>query len=81
MPYAEKVKAQQFTGRKPNLITKMDQLARFCYTDIALNIRRNRRYYTYRIGDWNSNNVEESIYSKHAEQTQNLMQANQNRTS
>ncbi len=48
MPYAEKAKAQQFTGRKSNLITKVDQLARFCHADVALIIRRNGRYYTYR---------------------------------
>ena len=46
MPYAAKAKAkaQQFTRRKPNLMKKVDQLARLCHVDIALIIRRNGRY-------------------------------------
>ena len=64
MPYAEKVKAQQFIERKPNLIIKIDQLARFCHADVTLIIRRNRRYYTYRSTDhelWLPN-ITEIIY-------------------
>lgn len=49
--YAKKAKMQQFTRRKPNLIKKVDQLARLCHADVALIIRRNERYYTYRSTD------------------------------
>ena len=48
MSYAAKAKAQQFVRRKLNLMKKADQLARLCYVDVALIIRRNGRYYTYR---------------------------------
>ncbi len=51
MLYAAKAKAQQFTRRKLNLLKKADQLARLCYADVALIIRRNGRYYTYRSTD------------------------------
>ena len=51
MPYAAKAKAQQFTRRKSNLTKTVDQLARFCHADVALIIRRNGRYYTYRSTD------------------------------
>ena len=51
MPYAVKAKAQQFARRKPNLMKKADQLARLCHADVALIIRRNERYYTYRSTD------------------------------
>lgn len=51
MPYAAKAKMQQFTRRKPNLMKKADQLARLCYVDVAVIIRRNERYYTYRSTD------------------------------
>jgi len=51
MSYAAKAKTQQFTRRKPNLIKKADQLARLCQADVALIIRRNGRYYTYRSID------------------------------
>ena len=52
-PYSAKAKAkaQQFTRKKPNLMKKADQLARLCHADVALIIRRNRRYYTYRSTD------------------------------
>ena len=36
MPYAAKAKTRQFTGRKPNLMRKADQLARFRLADVAL---------------------------------------------
>lgn len=51
MPYAAKAKTQQFTRRKPILIKKADQLARLYHADVALIIRRNGRYYTYRSID------------------------------
>ena len=51
MPYAAKAKAQQFTKRKLNLMKKADQLARLCHADVALIIRKNGRYYTYRSTD------------------------------
>ena len=51
MPYTVKAKMQQFTRRKPNLMKKADQLARLYYTDVAVIIRRNRRYYTYQSID------------------------------
>lgn len=51
MPYAAKAKTQQFARRKPNLMKKADQLARLCHADVALIIRRNGRYYTYRSTD------------------------------
>lgn len=51
MPYAAKAKTQQFSRRKPNLMKKADQLARLCHADVALIIRRNGRYYTYRSTD------------------------------
>jgi hypothetical protein len=51
MTYAAKAKTQQFTRRKSNLVKKADQLARLCYTDLALIIRKNGRYYTYRSTD------------------------------
>ncbi len=51
MSYAAKAKTQQVTRRKPNLIKKADQLARLCQADVALIIRRNGRYYTYRSID------------------------------
>lgn len=51
MSYAAKAKTQQFTRRKPNLMKKADQLARLCHADVALIIRRNGMYYTYRSTD------------------------------
>lgn len=51
MPYAAKAKTQQFTRRKLILIKKADQLARLYHADVALIIRRNRRYYTYQSID------------------------------
>jgi len=51
MLYAAKAKAQQFTKRKPNLMKKANQLARLCHADVAVIIRRNGRYYTYRSID------------------------------
>ena len=51
MPYAAKAKSQQFTRRKANLVKKADQLARLCHADLALIIRKNGRYYTYRSTD------------------------------
>ena len=51
MPYAAKAKTQQFFSRKPNLMKRADQLARLCRADVALIIRRNGRYYTYRSTD------------------------------
>jgi len=51
MPYAAKAKTQQFTRRKSNLLKKADQLARLCHADLALIIRKNGRYYTYRSTD------------------------------
>lgn len=51
MLYAAKAKTQQFSGRRSNLIKKADQLARLCHADVALIIRRNGRYYTYRSTD------------------------------
>ncbi len=51
MPYAAKAKTQQFTRRKSNLVKKADQLARLCHADLALIIRKNGRYYTYRSTD------------------------------
>ncbi len=51
MPYAAKAKTQQFTRRKSNLVKKADQLARLCHADLALVIRKNGRYYTYRSTD------------------------------
>lgn len=51
MPYAAKAKTQQFTRRKSNLMKKADQLARLCHADLALVIRKNGKYYTYRSTD------------------------------
>lgn len=51
MPDAVKAKTQQFTRRKSNLVKKADQLARLCQADLALIIRKNGRYYTYRSTD------------------------------
>ena len=51
MPYAAKAKTQQFTRRKSNLVKKADQLARLCHVDLALIIRKDGRYYTYRSTD------------------------------
>ena len=51
MAYATKAKTQQFARRRPSLIKKADQLARLCNADVALIIRRNGRYYTYRSID------------------------------
>lgn len=51
MPYAAKAKSQQFTRRKLNLMKKADQLARLCQADVALIVRRNGRFYTYRSMD------------------------------
>jgi len=51
MLYAAKEKTQQFSRRRPKLIKKADQLARLCHADVALIIRRNGRYYTYRSID------------------------------
>lgn len=51
MPDEANAKAQQFTRRKPNLMKKADQLARLYHADVALIIRRNERYYTYRSTD------------------------------
>ncbi len=52
MPCAAKAKPQQFTKRKSNLENKKaDQLARLCHADVALIIRRNGRFYTYRLTD------------------------------
>ena len=48
MPYAAKAKTQQFTRRKSNLVKKSHQLARLCHADLALIIRKDGRYYTYR---------------------------------
>lgn len=52
IPYAAKAKAQRFTRRKSNLVKKADQLARLCHADLALIIRKNGRYYTYRSTDY-----------------------------
>ncbi|KAA6412681.1 MAG: hypothetical protein FRX48_03673 [Lasallia pustulata] len=51
MPDAVKAKTQQFTRRKSNLVKKADRLARLCQADLALIIRKNGRYYTYRSTD------------------------------
>jgi hypothetical protein len=51
MTYAAKAKTQQFITRKSNLVKKADQLARLCHADLALIIRKNGRYYTYRSTD------------------------------
>ena len=51
MPYATKAKSQQFTRRKASLVKKADQLARLCHADLALIIRKNGKYYTYRSTD------------------------------
>jgi len=51
MAYATKAKTQQFSRRRPSLIKKADQLARLCNADVAVIIRRNGRYYTYRSID------------------------------
>ena len=51
MPYAAKAKFQQFTRRKSNLVKKAHQLAQLCHADLALIIRKNGRYYTYRSTD------------------------------
>ena len=51
MSYAAKAKTQQFTRRKLNLAKKADQLARLCQADLALIIRKNGKYYTYRSID------------------------------
>lgn len=53
MPYAAKAKTQQFTRRKSSLMKKADELARLCHADLALIIRKNDRYYTYRSIDHN----------------------------
>lgn len=53
MPYVAKAKAQQFTRRKQNLMKKADQLVQLYHADVVLIIRRNRRYYTYRLTDHN----------------------------
>ena len=53
MPYAAKAKTQQFTRRKSNLMKKADELARLCHADLALIIRKNDKYYTYRSIDHN----------------------------
>ncbi len=39
---------QQFARRKKSLIRRTNQLAQLCQADIALIIRKNNRYYTYR---------------------------------
>ena len=52
--YKEKAKTQQFTRRKSNLVKKADQLARLCHADLALIIRKNGRYYTYRSTEHDS---------------------------
>jgi len=51
MPYTAKAKSQQFTRRKSNLVKKADQLAQLCHADLALIIRKNNKYYTYRSTD------------------------------
>ena len=51
IPYAAKAKSQQFIRRKASLVKKVDQLARLCHSDLALIIRKNGRYYTYRSTD------------------------------
>lgn len=48
MSYGAKAKTQQITRRKSNLVKKADQLARLCHADLALIIRKNGKYYTYR---------------------------------
>lgn len=54
MTYAAKAKTQQFTRRKLNLLKKADELARLCNADLALIIRKNGRYYTYKSTDHES---------------------------
>lgn len=49
MSYATKAKSQQFIRRKSNLVKKVDQLARLCEANLALIIRKNDKYYTYRL--------------------------------
>ena len=51
MSYAAKAKAQQFIKRKLNLMKKADQLARLCYANATLIMRKNERYYIYRSID------------------------------
>lgn len=46
-----KARNQRFNRRKFNLVKKADQLARLCGIDLALIIRKNGRYYTYRSLD------------------------------
>lgn len=43
-----KAYAQQFARRRKSLIRRTNQLAQLCQADIALTIRKNNRYYTYR---------------------------------
>ena len=64
MACARKAKTQQFSRRKPSLMRKADQLARLYHADVALVIRRNGRYYTYRSIDndrWPPT-IEEIVY-------------------
>lgn len=45
---ANRAYGQQFARRKKTLIRRTNQLAQLCQADIALIIRKNNRYYTYR---------------------------------
>ncbi len=54
MSYAAKAKSQQFTRRKSSLVKKEHELVRLCNFDLALIIRKNRKYYTYRSTDHES---------------------------
>jgi len=47
MTYATKAKTQLFSKKKLNLIKKTNDLAKLCYVDVVLVIRRNEQYYTY----------------------------------
>lgn len=54
MTYTAKAKSQQFTRRKSSLVKRADQLVRLCNIDLALIIRKNGKYYTYRSTDQES---------------------------
>lgn len=51
MTYIAKAKSQQSTRRKSSLVKRADQLVRLCNIDLALIIRKNGKYYTYRSTD------------------------------
>jgi len=51
MPQTAKAKTAQFTKKKTSIIKKAYQLGRLYNADVALIIRKNGIYYTYRLTD------------------------------